>query len=90
MRAALPPWTTWSINSCATLWEREIGEANRAPIVLAEGWKPAKRASSGAPSTAFDGILKVVKSLGIRLIDALSRLAEASALPKKPADEADS
>ena len=61
----MPPWTTWSINSCATLWEREIGEANRAPIVLAEGWKPAKRASSGAASTAFDGILKVVKSLGI-------------------------
>jgi hypothetical protein len=45
-----------------TVWQRELGEPERAPIVLAEARKPAKRGSSGAASTAFDGRWSVVIS----------------------------
>ena len=46
----------------AAVWQREIGEPQHAPIVLAEARKPAKRGSSGAASVAFDGRWSVVIS----------------------------
>lgn len=41
-----------------TVWRREVGES--APIVLAEARKAAKRGSTGAASTTFDGRWSVV------------------------------
>jgi hypothetical protein len=46
----------------AAVWQREIGEPQHAPIVLAEARKPAKRGSSGAASAAFDGRWSIVIS----------------------------
>jgi hypothetical protein len=37
-----------------TIWQREFGEPEAAPVLLAETQKPAKRGASGAARTAFD------------------------------------
>ena len=45
-----------------TVVREDIGEPEPAPIVLAEARKPAKRASSGAASTSFDGRWSIIIS----------------------------
>ena len=45
-----------------TVWQRELGEPEPAPIVLAEARKPTKRGASGAARTAFDGSWSVTIS----------------------------
>jgi hypothetical protein len=43
-----------------TVWQRDVGEPEPAPIVLAKARKSAKRSISGASRTAFDGRWSVI------------------------------
>jgi hypothetical protein len=45
-----------------SVWQRELLQPERAPIVLAEARRPAKGGSPAAASTAFDGRWSVVIS----------------------------
>src|SRR5262249_36029933 len=45
-----------------TIWQREFGESEAAPVLLAEMRKRAKRSASGTARTAFDGRWSVIVS----------------------------
>jgi hypothetical protein len=45
-----------------TVWQRDVGEPEPAPILLAEARKPVKRGASGAARAAFDGRWSVIIS----------------------------